>query len=70
MNGMPNGERPERPNEQPPEKPDGDDRPKPPDGAAPPANFGGNMSASGEISTTFSITKGGNQFINVFPSSK
>ena len=70
MNGMPNGERPERPNEQPPEKPDGDYRPKPPDGAVPPDNFGGNMSESGEISTTFSITKGGNQFINIFPSTK
>lgn len=54
---MPNGERPEMPNDEMPE------------GMTPPDNeggmMGGNMIPSGESSTTFTITKGGNQFSNV-----
>ena len=42
-----------------------------PEGMTPPDNeggmMGGNMMPNGEISTTFTITKGGNQFSNVGP---
>jgi hypothetical protein len=56
---MPNGDRLEMPNVEMPE------------GMTPPDNEGGmigeNMMPSGETSTTFTITKGGNQFSNVGP---
>ena len=62
---MPNGE---NPNGAPPEPPNGE-MPEMPEGMAPPENGGGmmgeNMMPSGETSTTFTITKGSNQFINV-----
>ena len=61
---MPNGE---KPNGTPPELPNGEM----PEGMTPPENgdgmMGGNMMPSGEASTTFTITAGGNQFINVGP---
>ena len=74
---MPNGKRPrgERPQMpegmEPPEKPNGE-QPDAVTGATPPVNFGGgmmgnNMMPNGESSTMFTITKGGNQFINVSP---
>ncbi len=74
QNGMPHGNRPELPNGEPPEKPDGE-RPEPPDGempeipdnVAPPDEFGGNAMPNGTASTTFTISKGGNQFTNVSP---
>ena len=63
----PNGERPQMPNG---ETPQGE-RPEMPNGTTPPDNtggmMGGNMMPNGEISTTFTITKGGNQFSNVGP---
>ncbi len=55
------GERPEIPNGERPEIPNGEM----PEGMTPPDNEGGNMMPSGETSTTFTITKGGNQFSNV-----
>ncbi len=68
---MPEGmERPEKPNEEftqgeRPEMPNGEM----PEGMTPPdiegGMIGGNMMPSGETSTTFTITKGGNQFSNV-----
>ncbi len=67
-NGEPQqGERPEMPNGERPEIPNGEM----PEGMAPPDNgggmMGGNMMPSGETSTTFTITKGGNQFSHVGP---
>ena len=54
---IPNGERPEMPNDEMPE------------GMTPPDKeggmMGGNLMPSEETSTTFTITKGGNQFLNV-----
>lgn len=71
---MPEGmERPEKPNgEFPqgerPQMPNGE-RPEMPEGMTPPDNesgkIGGNMMPNAETSTTFTITKGGNQFSNV-----
>ncbi len=71
------GPRPNMPNEQgvPPERPNGmppqEERPQMPEGMPPPENGDGMMGAnrvpSGAISTTFTITKGGNQFVNVGP---
>lgn len=70
---FPKGERPEMPNGEtpngtPPELPDGQ-KPEMPEGMTPPENgggmMGGNMMPNGEASTTFTITKGGNQFINI-----
>ena len=62
---FPQGERPEMPNGERPEMPNGEM----PEGMTPPDNeggmIGGNMMPSGETSTTFTITKGGNQFSNV-----
>lgn len=64
---MPNGE---KPNGSPPEPPNGE-KPEIPEGMMPPEDgsgtMGGNMVPNGETSTTFTITKGGNQFINVSP---
>ena len=61
---MPNGE---NPNGTPPELPNGEI----PEGMTPPEHgggmMGGNMMPSGKASTTFIITAGGNQFINVGP---
>ncbi len=63
----PNGERPQMPNS---ETPQGE-RPEMPNGTTPPDKgdgmIGGNMMPSGETSTTFTITKGGNQFSYVGP---
>lgn len=63
----PNGERPQMPNGEIPQ----DKRPEMPNGTTPPDNtggmMGGNMMPNGEISTTFTITKGGNQFSNEGP---
>ena len=63
----PKGERPQMPNGETPQ----DERPEMPNGTTPPDNtggmMGGNMMPNGEISTTFTITKGGNQFSNVGP---
>ena len=67
---FPGGERPDMPNGAPPDAPNGE-RPEMPEGMTPPENvggmMGGNMMPSGETSTTFTITKGGNQFVNVSP---
>jgi len=61
---MPEGEMPEG---NPPEMPEGEM----PEGMTPPENgdgmSGGNMMQGAESSTTFTITKGGNQFMNVSP---
>lgn len=66
-----NGERPQMPNGETPKMPDGEM----PDGMTPPDNiggfgFGGMGMANGESSSTFTITKGGNQFSNVAPATK
>ena len=62
---FPQEERPEMPNGERPEMPDGER----PEGMTPPVNeggmIGGNRMPIGETSTTFAITKGGNQFLNV-----
>lgn len=71
--GIPGGERPnmpngELPNGTPPELPNGA-KPEMPNGMTPPENEGGmmrgDMMPNGETSTTFTITKGVNQFTNV-----
>ena len=71
--GMPGGQMPQMPNGEqgtPPEMPNGE-KPQMPEGVTPPENgeamMGGNMMPGGETSTTFTVTKGGNQFINVGP---
>ncbi len=56
----PNGERPQMPNGETPEMPQGMEGMTPPDKVS-------NMMPNGEASTTFTITKGGNQFSNVGP---
>ena len=65
-------DRPEMPNGTPPEMPTGE-RPEQFQGGTPPENgggmLGGNMMTNGETSTTFTITKGGNQFVNIGPES-
>lgn len=58
---MPQGERPEMPEGEKPEMPYGAENMTPPD------NFGGTMMPGGEVSATFSIVKGGNQFAGVAP---
>ena len=67
---FPQGERPNMPNGTPPELPNGE-RPEMPEGMTPPENaggmMGGNLMPSGETFTTFTISKGGNQFVNVGP---
>ncbi len=71
---VPDGmERPEPPSDEPPQMPNGE-RPEMPEGMenmTPPDNMGGmmgdNMMPNGEISTTFTLAKGGNQFANVCP---
>ncbi len=68
-------ERPEKPNGERPQMPNGEtpqgERPEMPNGTTPPDNgggmMGGNMMPGGETSTTFTITKSGNQFSNVGP---
>lgn len=66
----PQGEKPERPNGERPEAPNGE-RPEMPEGMTPPDNeggmTGGNMMPGGDASAVFTITKGGNQFLNVDP---
>ena len=68
--GHPNGEPSRMPNGEPPEMPDGE-RPEMPEGMTPPNDMGGmmggNMMQNGEVSATFTIVKGGNQFTNVSP---
>lgn len=64
---LPNGEVPEKPEGERPEIPEGEM----PNGMIPPDNMGGmmgdNMAPIGELSTTFTIVQGGNQFSNVSP---
>ena len=64
---FPQEERPEMPNGERPEMPDGER----PEGMTPPDNeggmIGGNRMPIGETSTAFTITKGGNRFMNVGP---
>ncbi len=67
---FPQGESPSAPDGEIPQMPDGN-RPEKPEGMTPPDNkdgmMGGNMMPSEETSTTFTITKGGNQFSNIGP---
>ena len=67
------GDKPEMPDSQipqgnPPEMPTGE-APQTPEGMTPPNGgmMGGNMMPTGELSTTFTIVKGGNQFTNITP---
>ena len=60
---MPEGEWPEMPSGKGPKG----ERPEMPNGMMPPDMMDGNMPASGETSTTFTIEKGGNQFAYVSP---
>ena len=68
--GHPNGEPSPMPNSEPPEMPDGE-RPEIPEGMTPPNDMGGMMGGNrmpnGEASATFTMIKGGNQFVNVSP---
>ncbi len=64
----PEGERPELPNgEEPPQKPDGEMPSGEMPGGQRPMGPGGMGAASGEITATFTIVKGANQFVNVGP---
>ncbi len=69
--GKPMGERPEKPDGEFPFMPDGERPEKPdgemPEGTTPPDINGGNMMFDGEVSASFTITKGGNLFSNVGP---
>ena len=64
--GVPQIDRPEMPQGNPPEMPAGE-TPQMPEGMMPPNTgmMGGNMIPTGELSATFTIVRGGNQFANV-----
>ena len=61
----PSGERPQMPNGERPEMPEGIENMTPPDNVG--GMMGGNKMTNGEMSTTFILATGGNQFVNVSP---